>query len=86
MNPESEEILEATIVKAEGRPNNPEKPREQTRWQRFKTWMFPYWKESKELAKTYSQAEVAKKGNEARKLMEEAAEIAARKDSHSKKK
>jgi hypothetical protein len=80
MNPENEEILEATIVKAEGRPNNPEKPKEQTRWQRFKTWIFPYWKESKELAKTYSQAEVAKKENEARKLMEEAAEIAARKD------
>ncbi len=77
---ENEEILEATIVKVEGRPNSPKQPGEQARWKGFKAWLFPYLKKSKELAAAYSQAEVTKKENEARKIAEEAAEIAARKD------
>ena len=77
---ENEEILEATIVKVEGRPNLPTRPKEQTRWQRFKAALFPHLRKSKELAEAYTKAKVEKERSEARKTAEEAAEIAAKKD------
>jgi len=77
---EDEKILEATIVKVEGRPNLPEQPEERTRWECFKSWLFPHMRKSKELAQAYTEAKVAKEENEALKIAEEAAEIAARKD------
>ena len=80
MNKETEEILEATIVKVEGRPNFPKHPKEQTRWESFKLFLFRRLRKSKELAEAYTEAKVAKEQNEARKIAEEAGEIAARKD------
>lgn len=80
MNNEDEEILQATIVKVEGRPNLPERPKERTRWEAFKFFLFPHLKKSKELAEAYAEAKVEKEKSEARKIAEEAAEIAARRD------
>ena len=51
-----------------------------TRWQRLKATLFPRLKRSKELAYAYTEAKVEKELNEARKVAEEADEIAARKD------
>jgi hypothetical protein len=80
MTDANEKILEATIVKVEGTPNLPEQPEERPRWECFKSWLFPHMRKSKELAQAYTEAKVAKEENEARKIAEEAAEIAARKD------
>jgi hypothetical protein len=80
MTDDDEKILEATIIKVEGTPNLPEQPEERTRWECFKSWLFPHMRKSKELAQAYTEAKVAKEENEARKKAEEAAEIAARKD------
>lgn len=77
---EIEKISETRLVKIEGRPNSPERTKERTRWQRFKFWLFPHLKKSRELAEAYAEAKVEKEKSEARKTTEEAAEIAARKD------
>lgn len=77
---ENEKILEATIVKVEGTPNLPDRPKEPTRWQSFKCWLFPHLKRSEELGEAYAEAKVERERSEARKTAEEAAEIAARKD------
>lgn len=77
---ELEKISETSLVKVEGRPNLPEKPRERTRWERFKFWLSPHLKKNEELAEAYAKAKVEKEKSEARKRTEEAAEIAARKD------
>lgn len=76
----TEKISETRLVKVEGRPNSPERPRERTRWERFKFWLFPHFKKSEELAEAYAEAKVEKEKSEERKRTEEAAEIAARKD------
>ena len=57
-----------------------ERSRKQTRWQRFKAALFPYLRRSKELAYAYTEAQIEKERNEARKIAEEAAEIAAQND------
>jgi len=80
VSPETENISETRLVKVEGRPNSPELPKEQTRWERFKFWLFPHLRKSGELAEAYAEAKVEKEKSEARKRTEEAAEIAARKD------
>jgi hypothetical protein len=51
-----------------------------TKWQRLKATLFPHLKRSKELAYAYTEAKVEKERSEARKIAEEAAEIAAKKD------
>lgn len=80
MTSETEDISKATLVKVEGRPNITNRPKEQTRWQRFKAFLFPHLRRSKELADAYTEAKVEKERSEARKVAEEAAEIAAKKD------
>lgn len=57
-----------------------ERSRKRTRWQRFKATLFPHLRRSKELAYAYTEAKVEKERSEARKIAEEAAEIAATKD------
>lgn len=57
-----------------------ERSRKRTRWQRLKATLFPYLRRSKELAYAYTEAKVEKERSEARKIAEEAAEIAAKKD------
>ena len=51
-----------------------------TCWQRLKATLFPHLKRSKELAYAYTEAKVEKERSEARKIAEEATEIAAKKD------
>jgi len=80
MRDESEEILEATIVKVEGRPKSLQRLAEQTLWGRFKAFVFPWLRRSKDLGEAYAEAKIAREENEARKIAEQAAEIAARKD------
>jgi len=57
-----------------------EHSRKRTRWQRFKAILFPYLSRSKDLAYTYTEAKVEKERSEARKIEEEANEIAAKRD------
>jgi hypothetical protein len=85
MSFETKEISKCRIVEVEGRPNSPDSPRERTLWQAFKFWIFPHLKKSEALAEAYAEAKVEKEKSEARKIAEEAADIAARKDTRSQK-
>jgi hypothetical protein len=49
-------------------------------WQRLKSVLFLYFTRSKELAYTYTEAKVEKERSEARKIAEQADEIAAQKN------
>lgn len=51
---------------------------EEKRWRQFRAWMFPHLKKSEKLAEAYAEAKVEKEKSQARKVMEEAAEIAAK--------
>jgi hypothetical protein len=51
-----------------------------TRWQRLKATLFPHLKRSKELAYAYTEAKVEKERSEARKIAEEANEIATKRE------
>jgi hypothetical protein len=75
-----EKISQTRLVKVEGRPNTPERPKESTLWERFEFFLFPHLKRSKELAEAYAEAKVEKEKSEARKTTEQAAKIAARRD------
>jgi hypothetical protein len=55
-------------------------PGNRTRWQQLKAFLFPHLSRYKELADAYTKAKVEKERSEARKIAEQAAEIAARKD------
>lgn len=49
-------------------------------WYRFKAFVCPWLRQSEDLVEAYAKAKVEREENEARKIAEEAAEIAARKD------
>ena len=68
------------IVRYEGRPNEGDRPAEKTRWQRFLEFLHIKSRKTQELGKSYSDAELAKRNNEAAKIAAEAAQIAARTD------
>jgi hypothetical protein len=79
------------IQEYKGQPNEPSKPAEPTRWQRFLAWFIPEVREkvllADELAERYAEAEVArveagaKRANaDAREAAAKAAEVAARVD------
>lgn len=51
-----------------------------TLWQKLKNALIPHLKHGRRLAEAYAEATVQKEYSEARKIAEEAAEIAARKD------
>jgi len=53
---------------------------DRTRWQRFRSVVFPHLRRSKELAYEYTEAKVEKQRSEARKIAEEASKIAAKTD------
>ncbi len=80
MSFETEEISKATLVKVDGRPNEPQKPSEKGRWKLFTEWFVTYLKKCEELMEAYAEAKIEKEKSQARKTTEEAAEIAARKD------
>lgn len=68
------------IVRFEGRPNEPDRPGERSRWERFKTAVCPWLKKGSDLGQAYAEAEVAKARSEAAKVAAEAVEIAAQAD------
>lgn len=85
---ESEENQSPAIVKLEGMPNN-SGGHEPSRWQKFLSLIWPFtsfggkWaKYGYGLSKTYVEAEVENKQNEAAKTAAEAAEISARADAN----
>lgn len=86
MTLENEEILEGTIVRAEGKPNSPGQPIEQSKWLHFKSWLSTRFKKGESLATQYASAKSAREENESKKTVQEAAEIAARKDSEIQRK
>ncbi len=81
-----EEIREKAIVKAEGRPRSPHQPNERTRLKRFKDWLHPHLKKSEKLTEAYAEAKVTKETNEANRIAQEAAKIAAQTDLENAKK
>lgn len=86
MSFETDEISKATLVKVEGAPNVPNKPADKRLWSRFKRWLFPHIYKTEKLATEYAEAKVQKEKSSARKIAEEAADIAAKKDTERAKK
>ena len=77
------------IVKFEGRPNNFADPAEQTRWERFKEFIWPFarsggkWaKHGVELGDAFAEARVGKEQSVASEHAAKAAEHAAKADLH----
>ncbi len=74
------ESKKGAIVKSEGRPLEPDRPGEVSRWSHFKRRLLARLKWGGGLSEAYADARVAKERNEAQKLAEEAAKIAAQTD------
>jgi hypothetical protein len=77
----------AALIKFSGTPNEPNRPEELSRWQRFKRAVWPWARKGGLLAEratylgeAYAEAEVAKRDSEARKFAAEAADLSARAD------
>jgi hypothetical protein len=75
-----------SIVTVKGMPNSLDKSTERSLWERFKCWSSPRLKRIEELADAYADVKVQRETNRARKTMEEAGEIAARRDIEIQKK
>jgi len=75
-----EESSESAIVRVDGGPNHPDRPGESGLFERFRHFIRPWLRKGSDLSEAYAEAKVAKEQNEARKTVEEAAEIAARCD------
>ena len=84
MSSAGEKEQKNAVLKFSGTPNEPESPKEKSRWKNFLKIIWPWAREGgrllskgKKLTEKYYEAEVSKKQNEAEKIAEEAANIAA---------